>query len=137
MLMSEKTTKVFLLVEAEVRGFNSLEYGDHVEMARVIVENAINKGSCNFTGEHFTFTWKVGQVLVGKPTVLPGDIKDIIWRDSIRNLPLHEQLCEAVERENANKTPAERWQALIDRGAINEKGEVLIRGPWEPNEEGE
>lgn len=39
-----------------------------------------------------------------------------------------EQLREAILRE-AEKPSHERWQALIDRGAIDAEGRVLIRGP--------
>jgi len=43
-----------------------------------------------------------------------------------------EQLMEAVIRNN-KRPPAERFQELIDRGAINEKGEVLLRYPKPPS----
>lgn len=42
-----------------------------------------------------------------------------------------EQLMEAVMRHR-KKPPAQRFQELIDRGAINEKGEVLLRYPKPP-----
>jgi len=42
-----------------------------------------------------------------------------------------EQLMEAIAR-NREKPPAQRFQELIDRGAINEKGEVLLRYPKAP-----
>jgi calcineurin-like phosphoesterase family protein len=55
-------------------------------------------------------------------------------RHEERNPSLAERLKAAVVR-NGQRPAAERWQALIDRGAINEKGEVLIKGPF--GEEGE
>lgn len=43
---------------------------------------------------------------------------------------LAEQLMEAIER-NRLIPPKKRFQALIDRGAIDENGNVLIKGPEE------
>lgn len=42
-----------------------------------------------------------------------------------------EQLMEAIIRDN-QRPPAEIFQELIDRGAINEKGEVLLKYPRPP-----
>lgn len=42
-----------------------------------------------------------------------------------------EQLREAILRENA-KPAHEQFQAMIDHGSINEKGEVLLKYPKPP-----
>jgi len=43
-----------------------------------------------------------------------------------------EHLREAILRENA-KPAQEQFQAMIDHGSINEKGEVLLRYPKPPS----
>lgn len=42
-----------------------------------------------------------------------------------------EQLREAILRENA-RPAREQFQAMIDHGSINEKGEVLLKYPKPP-----
>jgi hypothetical protein len=41
---------------------------------------------------------------------------------------LEDRIKQAVERES-RKTPIERWNALIARGAIDSTGRVLLRAP--------
>ena len=41
---------------------------------------------------------------------------------------LDERLMEAVRRDG-EKPPIERWNALIQRGAIDAKGRVLLKAP--------
>lgn len=127
-----KATKVYLLVEATVNGFPG---GDHAAIASACVSNAIISDSRNRVGDgRYAFTWMTGQVVLNLASVLPGDIQDILERDEMRGVPLHEQLRQAIAKDR--KRPAkERFQELVDRGAINKKGKVLLKGPWEPNEE--
>lgn len=85
--MSEnKTTTVYLMVECEVIGFNSPRFGDKAEMARNIVENAINKDSGNFiSANQFAFTWPKGQVLVGVPAIMDDQVVDAYEREKERS----------------------------------------------------
>lgn len=46
------------------------------------------------------------------------------------NNPWINELRAALQRE-WDKPPRERFQALIDRGAIDEEGRVLIKGPFD------
>lgn len=48
--------------------------------------------------------------------------------NAFADLPLHKRLEQAVA-EDAKKPPKERFQALVDRGAIDEDGCVLLRSP--------
>jgi hypothetical protein len=124
-----KTTKVYLMVECEVENDNCL--GTPEERSARFIEHAIFTKCMGMKNKGYRVEM-FARMVVQKPVVLPGDIKDILFRDSIKHLPLHQKLREAVVRDD--KRPAkERFQDMIDRGVINEKGEVPLgcHGPWE------
>lgn len=124
--MSDKKTKtVFLMVECEVEEDGCL--GTPEERAARFIEHAMFTKCMGMKNKGYRVEM-FARMVVQKPVVLPDDIKDILWWDSIKHMSLHKRL-EAMVIRDGEKPDKEQWQALIDRGAINEKGEVLLRGP--------
>ncbi|MDR3582485.1 MAG: hypothetical protein P4L67_04400 [Candidatus Pacebacteria bacterium] len=131
-MSDKKTAKVYLLVECEVEEINWA--GSTEERVIDTLDHILFNGCAGMKNKGYRTEW-LGPMVFHKPTTLPGDIKDILWRDSVRHLPLHKQL-EAAIIENSKGPAKERLQEMIDRGAINEKGEVLLRGPGDHEDTG-
>lgn len=121
--MSDSPTRVYLMVECEVNGIMNAD--EQKRIAQGVVQEAIRKDSGNRVGETYSFTLPIVQVLVHDPEILPDDIKKILWRDSVKHIPLHKQLESAVI-ENGKKPAKQRWQSLINRGVIDDDGNVLM-----------
>lgn len=122
-----KTKTVYLLVEREVEDTNIL--GSPEERAIEVLDHALFSKCVGVKGKGYR-SELLGTMIIQKPVVLSDYIKEIIWQESMSQLPLHKRLAAAVI-EDGKRPAIERWQELIDRGVINHKGEVLLRGPWD------
>lgn len=73
--------------------------------------------------------WKLDDAVFKHAVILPDDMPAILKREKYRALPSHEILKRLVI-ENGKRPAKERWQVLIERGAIDEEGNVLLKSPW-------
>lgn len=127
-MSDDKQVKVYLLVEC-VMDLNCDAKPEKVRLlAKEQIDAAIMSTSDVLGKEGPWFDLGNGGMYARPIIVLPDDIHAILKRDKMRGVPLHEQLRQAII-EDGKKPAAERWKALVDRGAINENGEVLLRGP--------
>jgi hypothetical protein len=133
-----KTTKVYLMVPVcvDIHPGDECEpdeYDIRGEAKELLWQCMINSAdTTDKGGRGLVFRWGRRRIVMDAPKFLPDDIENVLWQESISHLPLHQKLREAVIREG--KRPAkERLKDMIDRGVINEKGEVLLgcHGPWE------
>jgi hypothetical protein len=125
-------TKVYLMVEVDVEG--SANNSQAREMARAQVIRAMESASGNRTGGACSFTWSRCRFFVHDPAFLPDDMPEVLKMAAMRGLTRDQMLKRAVI-EDGKKPPKERFQALVDRGAINEKGEVLLKSPLMEDED--
>jgi hypothetical protein len=144
--MSDEKKKVYLLVECEVADAGMVNGCDAITRAARTLNDVVFDGS-----ERRTESGKIafniyGEVAIGHPSIMPDDVMRVIeWRrktmrrvekefggilHELWDAPIHEKLKQAVIEEN-ERPSREQFQALVDRGVINHKGEVLLRGPWD------
>lgn len=130
-MIDKKTRTVYLMIECEVEERGTV--GTIEEAAIRFIDHAVFSKCMGMKGKGYRVEM-FGSMIVQKPVVLPRDVKTILRRDGAKHAPLHQQLKDAIIEER-NRPAEERFQDMIDRAQIDANGKVLLKGPWNEDED--